>query len=150
MQANPETLCRPDAGGPDGRRGTGAMTIEPPIRGREKLTQLLRTTDGFVAVMMALVISALIGVAGLAAEVSMWYALKRQNQTAADASALTAAFEYAGQIETGVSTNPSAAAAITSSTISLLLRHQTRSRSTRLSVLSVTSIALSKSSSQIM
>jgi Flp pilus assembly protein TadG len=97
------------------RRGTTVMMINVLIRGWEKLTQLLRTTHGFVAVMMALVISVLIGVAGLATEVGMWYAVKRQNQTAADASALTAAFEYAGQIETGVSTNPSAAASGTAS-----------------------------------
>jgi Flp pilus assembly protein TadG len=67
-----------------------------PIRGREKFAQLLRTNDGFIAVMVALSISALIGVAGLATEVGMWYALKRENQTATDAAALSAAFEYAG------------------------------------------------------
>src|SRR5205807_10159358 len=39
--------------------------------------------------------------------------LKRQNQTAVDAAALTAAFEYAGQIVTGVATTPSAAATTT-------------------------------------
>jgi Flp pilus assembly protein TadG len=89
------------------------MTIRVPIRGREKLAQLLCAQEGFVAVMMALVISALIGVAGLATETGMWYALKRQNQTAADAAALTAAFEYAGQIVTGVTTSPSAAATST-------------------------------------
>jgi Flp pilus assembly protein TadG len=89
------------------------MMIRVPIHGREKLAQLLCSQEGFVAVMMALVISALIGVAGLATETGMWYALKRQNQTAADAAALTAAFEYAGQIVTGVTTSPSAAATST-------------------------------------
>jgi len=91
------------------------VTIGVLNRGWEELTQLLRANDGFVAVMVAVLIFALIGVAGLATEVGMWYALKRQNQTAADASALTAAFEYAGQIATGVSTNPSAAATSTAS-----------------------------------
>lgn len=99
--------------GPEGRRGASGMTIRVPIRGREKLAQLLCAQEGFVAVMMALVISALIGVAGLATETGMWYALKRQNQTAADAAALTAAFEYAGQIVIGVTTSPSAAATST-------------------------------------
>ena len=83
-----------------------AKTIRSPIPGREKVTKLLCTQEGIVAVMVALLISALIGVAGLATETGMWYSLKRQNQTAADAAALTAAFEYAGQIETGVTTKP--------------------------------------------
>src|ERR1700738_1270470 len=93
-----------------------AMTIRSPIPGREQLAKLRSAQEGFVAVMVALLIAALIGVAGLAAEAGMWYALKRQNQTATDAAALTAAFEYAGRIVTGVTTNsPSAAATSTAS-----------------------------------
>ena len=92
------------------------MTIRSPIPGREQLAKLRSAQEGFVAVMVALLIAALIGVAGLAAEAVMWYALKRQNQTATDAAALTAAFEYAGRIVTGVTTNsPSAAATSTAS-----------------------------------
>ena len=93
-----------------------AQTIRSPMPGREQLAKLLSAQEGFVAVMVALLIAALIGVAGLATEAGMWYALKRQNQTATDAAALTAAFEYAGRIVTGVTTNsPSAAATSTAS-----------------------------------
>ncbi len=92
------------------------MTIWSPIPGREQLAKLQSAQEGFVAVMVAFLIAAIIGVAGLATEAGMWYALKRQNQTATDAAALTAAFEYAGRIVTGVSTNnPSAAATSTAS-----------------------------------
>jgi hypothetical protein len=69
--------------------------------------------EGFIAVMVAMAISALIGVAGLATEAGMWYALKRQNQTATDAAAVSAAFEYAGHITTGATTDPSGAASAT-------------------------------------
>ena len=55
-----------------------AKSIRSPIPGREQFAKLLSAQEGFVAVMVALLIAALIGVAGLATEAGMWYALKRQ------------------------------------------------------------------------
>jgi hypothetical protein len=64
---------------------------------------LLRDEDGFViAIVAVLVFSAFVVLGGLAVEAGFWYALKRQNQSAADAAALAAAFERAGSIETGL------------------------------------------------
>jgi hypothetical protein len=68
---------------------------------------LLRSEDGFViAIVAVLVYSAFVVLGGLAVEAGLWYAVKRQNQSAADAAALAAAFEYAGGIETGLQTGP--------------------------------------------
>jgi hypothetical protein len=55
----------------------------------------------------------LIGFAGLGIEVGMWFAIQRQNQSAADAAAISAALEYAAQIESGVPTDPARAAVTT-------------------------------------
>jgi hypothetical protein len=68
---------------------------------------LLRNEDGFViAIVALLVFSVFVVLGGLAVEAGFWYALKRQDQSAADAAALAAAFEYAGGIETGLQTGP--------------------------------------------
>lgn len=65
--------------------------------------RLLRSEDGFViAIVAVLVFSAFVVLGGLAVEAGFWYALKRQDQSAADAAALAAAFERAGSIETGL------------------------------------------------
>jgi hypothetical protein len=40
----------------------------------------------------------------------LWFAIQRQNQSAADAAALSAGLEYAAQIESHVTTDPTAAA----------------------------------------
>jgi hypothetical protein len=64
-----------------------------------------------VAVAVAILLPVLIGFAGLGVEVGMWFWIQRQNQSAADAAAISAALEYAAQIESGVATNPTAAAA---------------------------------------
>jgi uncharacterized membrane protein len=55
----------------------------------------------------------LIGFAGLGIKVGMWFAIQRQNQSAADAAAISAALEYAAQTESGVPTDPVSAAATT-------------------------------------
>ena len=44
-------------------------------------------------VLVAMTILALIGFASLGAETGLWYAIKRQNQSAADAGAISAAYE---------------------------------------------------------
>jgi hypothetical protein len=72
--------------------------------------RLFRDRDGVVLVIVAVSLGAIIGLAGLATEAGLWYAIKRQDQSAADAAALAAAFEYGGAIETGVTTDPTAAA----------------------------------------
>ena len=68
-----------------------------------------RDERGVSAVVIALGATALIGVAGLGVETGMWYSVKRQNQSAADAAAISAAYEVlAGN--TNVTTNLTPAA----------------------------------------
>jgi Flp pilus assembly protein TadG len=76
----------------------------------------LGNKDGVVLVTVAILLSAIIVLAGLAVEAGLWYAVKRQNQSATDAAALAAALEYAGAIETGLSTCPTPGATICPST----------------------------------
>lgn len=83
----------------------------PPIR-----AQFWRDRRGAVAVAVAILLPVLIGFAGIGIEVGLWFAVQRQNQSAADAAAISAALEYAAQIESGVATSPTAAAAAASTT----------------------------------
>jgi Flp pilus assembly protein TadG len=69
-----------------------------------------RDRQGAIALAVAVLLPVLIGFAGLGIEVGMWFAVQRQNQSAADAAAIAAALEYAAQTESGVATNPTAAA----------------------------------------
>ena len=69
-----------------------------------------RDRRGVVAVAVAVLLPVLIGFAGIGIEVGLWFAIQRQNQSAADAAAISAALEYAAQFESGVTTNPTAAA----------------------------------------
>jgi uncharacterized membrane protein len=71
--------------------------------------RLWRGECGVVAVAVAVLLPVLIGFAGLGVEVGMWFWIQRQNQSAADAAAISAALEYVAQIESGVTTNPAAA-----------------------------------------
>jgi len=73
--------------------------------------RLWRDERGVVAIAVALLLPVLIGFAGLGVEVGMWFAVQRQNQSAADAAAISAALEYAAYIESGMPTDPAAAAA---------------------------------------
>jgi hypothetical protein len=59
------------------------------------LSRLRRDDRGVTAVLLALTLSALIGLTGLGVETGLWYAIKRQDQSAADAAALSGAFEVA-------------------------------------------------------
>ena len=70
-----------------------------------------RDGRGVVAIAVAVLLPVLIGFAGLGVEVGLWFAIQRQNQSAADAAAISAALEYAAQFESGATTNPNAAAA---------------------------------------
>jgi Flp pilus assembly protein TadG len=73
-------------------------------------TRFWRDRRGAVAVAVAVLLPVLIGFAGIGIEVGLWYAIQRQNQSATDAAAISAALEYAAQIESGVPTDPTAAA----------------------------------------
>jgi Putative Flp pilus-assembly TadE/G-like len=60
--------------------------------------QLVSDTRGVTLALVAAAVSALIGFTGLGVETGLWYAMKRQNQSAADVAALSGAFELlAGQ-----------------------------------------------------
>ena len=50
-------------------------------------------------------ITALIGFTGLGVETGLWYAMKRQNQSAADVAALSGAFELLAGQSNGLSQN---------------------------------------------
>jgi Flp pilus assembly protein TadG len=79
----------------------------------DRTTGFWRDRRGAVAVAVAVLLPVLIGFAGIGIEVGLWFAVQRQNQSAADAAAISAALEYAAQIESGVTTNPTAAATTT-------------------------------------
>jgi Flp pilus assembly protein TadG len=86
-------------------RVSEAAVSGPPIWGR-----FWRDRCGVVAVAVAVLLPVLIGFAGIGIEVGMWFWIQRQNQSATDAAAISAALEYAAQIEkNGVVTNPTAA-----------------------------------------
>jgi len=66
---------------------------------QEFLRRLLHDRRGVSAVFVALASTALIGFVALGVEVGLWYAIKRQDQSAADAAAISGAYEVAaGQI----------------------------------------------------
>lgn len=68
---------------------------------RQALARLTRDRSGAVAVMTALSLTALLGVAGLGTEASLWYVTKRTMQGAADSAAYSAAVgAAAGQSST--------------------------------------------------
>ena len=57
------------------------------------LANFARDQRGVTAVLVALTLVALIGFTGLGVDAGWWYTIKRQNQSAADAAALSAAYE---------------------------------------------------------
>src|SRR3954452_8289282 len=57
--------------------------------------RFVRDERGVILVLAGMVMTVLALIIGLAVDVGWWYALQRQNQSAADAAALSAAFEYA-------------------------------------------------------
>jgi Flp pilus assembly protein TadG len=86
---------------------------EPGVSRRSFWAEFLRDRRGVVGVAVAVLLPVLVGFAGIGIEVGLWFAVQRQNQSAADAAAISAGLEYAAQIESGVTTNPTAAAATT-------------------------------------
>jgi Flp pilus assembly protein TadG len=83
-----------------------AAVLRQPIWAR-----FSRDRRGAVAVAVAVLLPVLVGFAGIGIEVGLWFAVQRQNQSAADAAAISAGLEYAAQIERGVATDPAAATA---------------------------------------
>jgi hypothetical protein len=60
---------------------------------RDAFSRLLRQTDGVTLPLVAAAITALIGFTGLGVETGLWYAIKRVDQSVADAAALSGAME---------------------------------------------------------
>jgi len=65
-----------------------ALTIS-----QKTIRRFIRQERGAIAVMFALMLPVIMGFVGLAVEVGMWYAVKRNLQSAADAAAMSAAYE---------------------------------------------------------
>jgi Putative Flp pilus-assembly TadE/G-like len=57
------------------------------------IMRLLRDEHGASATVLAVALPTLIGFGALGAETGLWYSIKRHNQTAADAAAISAAYE---------------------------------------------------------
>jgi Flp pilus assembly protein TadG len=75
------------------------------------IAKVWRDERGVSAVMIALSLTVLVGFAGLGVETGLWYSIKRQNQSAADAAAISAAYEVlAGNTSNLTSAATSAAA----------------------------------------
>ena len=71
------------------------MTRKATTSPREFLQRLLRDRRGVTAVFVALAFTMLIGFVALGVETGLWYAIKRQDQSAADAAAISGAYEIA-------------------------------------------------------
>jgi hypothetical protein len=69
------------------------MTTKPKSGFWALPQQLVSDTRGVTLALVAAAVSALIGFTGLGVETGLWYAMKRQNQSAADVAALSGAFE---------------------------------------------------------
>jgi Flp pilus assembly protein TadG len=78
------------------------------------IAKFWRDERGVSAVMVAVSLAVLIGFAGLGVETGLWYAIKRQNQSAADAAAISAAYEVlAGNTNVTNNLTPAATRAAT-------------------------------------
>ena len=94
--------------------GSRDVTVSKAAVSRPRLwMRFARDRCGAVALAVAVLLPVLIGFAGLGIEVGMWFWIQRQNQSAADAAAISAALEYAAHNESGVATDPAGAAATT-------------------------------------
>jgi Flp pilus assembly protein TadG len=81
------------------------------ISAHDIATRFWRDRTGAVAVALAVLLPVLIGFAGIGIEVGLWFEVQRQNQSATDAAAISAALEYAVQYEQpGITTDPAGAA----------------------------------------
>ena len=69
------------------------MNAKPAMAVKSAPRRLLRDTRGATLVLIALMITALMGFTGLGVETGLWYTIKRYNQSAADNAALSGAME---------------------------------------------------------
>lgn len=77
-------------------RGVGSAERALDMARRTRLLRQLRGDQrGVVAIIVALAATVLFGFAALGVETGLWYAIKRQSQSAADAAALSGAYELA-------------------------------------------------------
>jgi Flp pilus assembly protein TadG len=77
------------------------MTSFNPVRSLfTAIVRILHNESGVSATIVAIALPGLIGFSALGVETGVWYTLKLQNQSAADAAALSAAYEIiAGKID---------------------------------------------------
>jgi Flp pilus assembly protein TadG len=76
--------------------------------------RLRRDNHGAVLVLMAVTMTALLAILGVAVDVGWWYTLHQQNQSAADSAALSAAYEVlAGKTDVTNNLTPAASQAAT-------------------------------------
>ena len=81
---------------------------------RSAIVRVWQDERGVSAVILALSLTALIGFAALGVETGLWYSIKRQNQSAADAAAISAAYEVlAGNTSVTTNLTPAATRAAT-------------------------------------
>jgi Flp pilus assembly protein TadG len=93
------------------REALGSTATRKPA---SLLRRLLRDQRGLSAVTVAVSLPVLFGVAGLGIDTGLWYTIKRQNQSAADAAALSAAYEViAGNTNVATDLTPAASQAAT-------------------------------------
>ena len=65
------------------------------------IAQIFRDQTGATATIVAIALPCLIGMSALGVESGVWFAVKLQNQTAADSAAISAAYEViAGKTDT--------------------------------------------------
>jgi Flp pilus assembly protein TadG len=76
-----------------------------------EIQRLIRDRDGGVAVMTAMTMTSLLGVAGLGTEATLWYVAQRNLQGAADAAAFTAATAESAKASTTAFDNAAQAVA---------------------------------------
>ena len=92
--------------------GSRDVTVSEAAVSRSSIwARFWRDRCGVVTVAVAVLLPVLIGFAGIGIEVGLWFAIQRQNQSAADAAAISAALEYVAHNESGKPTDPAAAAA---------------------------------------
>jgi Flp pilus assembly protein TadG len=73
------------------------------------VARLLHDSSGASAMILAVVLPSMIGFSALAVETGMWYAIKTQNQSAADAAAISAAYQViAGKTDIAADLLPAA------------------------------------------
>jgi hypothetical protein len=100
MTDRPTTAADPVASGPMATDVPPAPSLAlPGARGRVGWgRRLWRDRRGATAVLVAVTLPILLAFAGLGVDVGWWYTIKRQNQSSADAAALSAAYEVAANL----------------------------------------------------